>query len=463
MRGNASTPDPAERPGAPAGSDSRSAPADVAERPIRNPLDPRNPLAGIYLAVSLFELTEGALRFLVPVNLAQRGLGPEQVGLVIAAFSFTSLLARGVAGGLYTAGRAKRIIILAGLASTIAYLLTPFQTSVVAFTALMAVDGFAWGMATTALLAVMMTSTPRWMSPAVAMGWFVGFQSIAYALATTVGGLLGQVAGVQTAMLILATVPVAAASLIAARLPPPVRLLEETPADVDADEGGAEILASVRPGRLGRLRSTVAGAVTSIGALPAAVWAAAVVAIYVNVMNGLLQSFYPLLGLALGLSVAQIGTLSSIRSTGSAVARFGAGWLFARVPARILSVPLLTLSASTIAALPSIASYVATMPLFAANGAARGLLRVTSSAAAMEALDGRQAGLAAAAMSAGLDIGKIVGPLIGGFVAAAFGLETMFRVVPLSFLALYLGLYLLGRRRRRARAAAEHRDGDTAS
>ncbi len=446
--------DPAERPIAPAGSDSSPSPGPDPGRPIRNPLDPRNPLAGIYLAVSLFEMAEGALRFLVPVNLAQRGLGPEQVGLIIAAFSLTSLLARGVAGGVYTAARAKRIIILAGLASTVAYVLTPFQSSVVAFTALMAIDGFAWGMATTALLAVMMTSTPRWMSPAVAMGWFVGFQSISYAIATTLGGVLGQAAGVQNAMLILATVPVLAAVGIAYRLPPPVRLLEETPADVDADEGGAEILASVRPGRLGRLRATLRGAAASIGTLPAAVWAAAVVAIYVNVMNGLLQSFYPLLGLALGLSVAQLGTLSTVRSSASPGARLGAGWLFQRVPARFLNLPLLTLSAGTLIALPNVPGFLATIPLFAGNGAARGLLRVTTSAAAMEALDGRQAGLAAAAMSAGLDIGKIIGPLVGGFVAAAFGLEAMFRVVPLTFLVLYLGLYLLGRRRRRARITA---------
>lgn len=43
------------------------------ERPPRNPLDPRNPLAGVYLATMLFELAEGALRFLVPINLGTHG------------------------------------------------------------------------------------------------------------------------------------------------------------------------------------------------------------------------------------------------------------------------------------------------------------------------------------------------------------------------------------------------------
>ena len=42
----------------------------------------------------------------------------------------------------------------------------------------------------------------------------------------------------------------------------------------------------------------------------------------------------------------------------------------------------------------------------------------------------------------------MIGPLIGGFVAGAFGLDAMFRIVPLAFLALYVVLYLLTPRTR---------------
>ena len=50
-------------------------------------------------------------------------------------------------------------------------------------------------------------------------------------------------------------------------------------------------------------------------------------------------------------------------------------------------------------------------------------------------------------------MGKMIGPLIGGFVAGAFGLDVMFRVVPLSFLALYIALYLVTPRGRLRPAA----------
>lgn len=409
---------------------------------LRNPLDPRNPLAGVYLATMLFELAEGALRFLVPINLHDRGLGPSAIGFVVFAFSLTSLLSRGVAGALFRPDRARLLIVGAGLASTIAYLCTPFVTDIVSFTILMAIDGFGWGMATTCLLAMMMLCTPASITPAVAMGWYIGFQGIAFAFATTIGGVLAQAFGVQTAMLILATLPVAAASLVALRLPPVVRAMDD-PATLALDEGEQVIAARSGP------RASVLGAVRRVGLLPFAVWSAALVGVYLNVMNGLLQSFFPLLGLAVGLSVAQIGTLSSVRSAVSAVARFGAGWIFSRVTPHRAHLPLLVMSAATLALLPSAGTYFLHLPLLALNGVSRGLLRVTTTATAMEETPGHQAGVAAAVMSSGMDVGKMLGPLIGGIVATLLGLDTMFRVVPFAFLAVYLVLYFAARRRRR--------------
>lgn len=422
-------------------------------RAISNPLDPRNPLAGIYLATMLFELAEGALRFLVPLNLHARGLGPASIGFVVFAFSATSLVARAVTAGVFRPDRARWLIVGSGLASTAAYLVTPFVTDVAAFTILMAVDGFAWGMATTCLLAMVMLCTPAAISPGVAMGWYIGFQGVAFAVATTVGGVLAEAVGIQAAMLVLATVPVIAASLVSWRLPPIVRdamaPFDQASPAAEAAAAGAEAdgdAPSTFPGRR-RLADGVRTVVGRVGLLPVAVWAAALVAVYLNVMNGLLQSFFPLLGLALGFSVAQIGMLSSVRSGVSAVARFGAGWLFARVPPDRLQLPLLSLSAATLALLPSVGAYVVHLPLFALNGISRGLMRVTTSAAAMDATPGHLAGTAAAVMTSGLDVGKMVGPLIGGVVASVVGLDAMFRIVPLGFLVGYLALVVAARRR----------------
>src|SRR5262249_58796886 len=75
-------------------------------------------------------------------------------------------------------------------------------------------------------------------------------------------------------------------------------------------------------------------------------------------------------------------------------------------------------------------------------GAARGRVRVAGSADAWEGagVDERRHGVTAALLYGGLDLGKIAGPVIGGVVAGLFGIATMFRVVPLGFLVLYVAL-----------------------
>ncbi len=109
------------------------------------------------------------------------------------------------------------------------------------------------------------------------------------------------------------------------------------------------------------------------------------------------------------------------------------------------------MSAATLALIPSAGSYLVNLPLFALNGISRGLLRVSTSATAMEETPGHQTGLAAAVMTAGLDLGKMIGPLVGGLVAAAVGVDTMFRVVPFGFLLAYGVLYVVALRGRRRR------------
>jgi hypothetical protein len=100
-------------------------------------------------------------------------------------------------------------------------------------------------------------------------------------------------------------------------------------------------------------------------------------------------------------------------------------------------------------AIPSaIGSFLLQIPLFAVAGLSRGLLRVTGSADAFDAVghDDRQHGLTSALLYGGLDVGKIVLPVVGGVVASAWGIASMLRVVPVGLLLLYLALALPAKR-----------------
>jgi MFS family permease len=112
-------------------------------------------------------------------------------------------------------------------------------------------------------------------------------------------------------------------------------------------------------------------------------------------------------------------------------------------------VALLPTYLSVFRAIPSvISSFALQVPLFLIAGLSRGLLRVTGSADAFEGVgdDERRHGVTAALLYGGLDLGKIAGPVIGGVVAGLFGIATMFRVVPLGFLVLYVALAIPARR-----------------
>ena len=106
-----------------------------------------------------------------------------------------------------------------------------------------------------------------------------------------------------------------------------------------------------------------------------------------------------------------------------------------------------TEQAATAAATKS-GSFLLQIPLFVAAGLSRGLLRVTGSADAFESVgdDDRLHGITAALLYGGLDLGKIVLPIVGGVVAGVFGIAAMLRVVPAVLLLLYLALALPARR-----------------
>lgn len=390
----------------------------------------QRPLVPVYLLMLLFTLGEGGLRFLVPVHLDQQGASLIAVGTVTSAFGAATLLARLPAGVLYRPANARRLILLSGTTSAVALFLMAFADGVEMVLALMVVDGLGWGMATTLLLTMILGARSRGTSSSAAMGWYVGFQGLGHALAGVVGGFLGDAVGLRAAFVVLAGVLFVATIGIGWCVP---RIVDRSVAVVTS--------------RLGRLRLA--------RGLPLAVWIAALAGVYLNVMNGLLNTFFPILALTLGFSLSQAGMLVGIRSGVSAVARFASIPLFERVPSRRLRLPLLSVSALTTAAVGSIGVFASQVPLWVLNGASRGLVRVGTGADAMDSLHDGQEGMAAAFMSTGLDLGKILGPLLGGVVAQQFGPASAFYVVPGLFFGIYVVLEAVERRSRSARPVVE--------
>ncbi|HZO96709.1 MAG TPA: MFS transporter [Gaiellaceae bacterium] len=379
-----------------------------------------------YLSVFLFSAGASALSVVLPVYLARdAGLGPAAIGGVVGAFAVASLAARLPAGLSYSARRGGVFLVLGGACSAAAFATIPSTTSPAALGALSALNGVGWSVATTAQLALLVARRPGGVSTAEAMGWFSGATALGNVAAGVLGGGVADLVGLRTSFWVLAATPLAGA-LLMARL---------------AGRPGSE------PAGGGRRARTPAW--RSLAGLPLAVWVGVLVMFFINGLNAVTNTFHPVLALAAGLSLTQIGALSSVRSWASSSSRFGSGPVFSRIEPASLTLPLVVAGSLATSAIPSvISSFALQVPLFLLAGLSRGLLRVTGSADAFDGAgdDERRHGVTAALLYGGLDLGKVAGPVIGGVVAGAFGIATMFRVVPAGFLVLYLALAIPARR-----------------
>jgi len=381
-------------------------------------------LAPVYLSVFLFTAGNAALTVLVPVYLARdAGLGPAAIGIVLGTLSVAALAARLPTGLAYSAGRGRALLLAGGAFSASSFALLPFVQSPVALASLLALNGIGWSVATTAQLALLVARPPAGISTAAAMGYFSGATAFGN-IAAVVGGVSGDLIGLRPTFWVFAATPLVAAFLMSARVP-----------GVVARQGPREERSRTPLRRLIRL--------------PLAVWVGVLVMFFINGLNSIMNAFHPVIARRAGLSLTQIGALSSMRSWASASSRFGSGPLFPRFDAAGLTLPLVAIGTLATCVVPSvIGMFLIQIPLFLLMGLSRGLLRVTGSADAFDAVgdDDRGHGLVSALLYGGLDLGKIVAPVVGGLVADLWGYATMFRVVPVGFLLLYLAFAIPARR-----------------
>jgi hypothetical protein len=378
-------------------------------------------LTPVYLSVFLFVAGNSALTVLIPVHLARNGhLSTAAIGLVVGAFGLSSLVARVPVGLAYTARRGNVFLVAGALLNAAAYALLPVVHGAPLFALLMALNGIGWSIATTAQLALLVARPPGGVSTAAAMGWFSGATGLGNMAAGVLGGFMADRIGLGATFYVLAVTPVVGALLM-------VRTSQvlEQPAE-EAERPSWRLL----------------------GQMPLALWAGVLVMFFINGLNALQNTFYPVLAVAAGLSLTQIGAASSLRSWASSSSRFGSGPLFQRFDPAGLTLPLIVLGTLATVAIPSVIdSFLLQIPLFLLTGVSRGLLRVTGSADAFDAVGDRGHGLTSALLYGGLDLGKIILPVVGGVVAHAWSIATMLRVVPLGLLLLYLALALPARRR----------------
>ena len=367
-----------------------------------------------------------------PFLVAEYGFSVPTVGLLLSLVGGSSLAARFPVGRWYGRGWATPSAAIGALAVVAA--MSAFVLSRVPATVGLSLVALGVGISviSTLQLATLASLREGRGRLGAAIGWYTAAIGAGHAVGGVLAGSLADSHGYGAVYWTLAAVGLAGTGLWLAgdhQTRPP------------ADSSGrtqAAAADSARPGgRRMRWRS----------------WDRVLVAAFsltlvINILNGAVTTFHPIMAVSAGLSLGQVGLLASARSIASSVTRVGAGLFLTRSNGERLVWPLLVLGAGAIAALgPLRASFVAQIPLFALMGTSRGLLRITGSAMAMAGRPSRAAqGRASAALNSGLDLGKLVGPLVGSGVVSIAGLGPMFVIVGIAGLAVYA---MAGHRSRR--------------
>ena len=373
----------------------------------------------VYLLMMLMTTTEGTAQLLLPPYLDGYGYALPVIGALVSLLSVTRLASRIPVGAAYGAQRAKRMAIaaMAGLSvATGGFALADGQLVPVA--ALTLAHGFAFGSLGTLLLAAIIDMTGGHRAGSI-MAWYTAALSTGYSLGAFAGGAIADAYGMGTAFLIAGALPLAGVAIVlrvpAFHGPPPV-------------EGEAAVAG---------LRGVLGG----IKRLDPRVWLAFVIVLYVNLISDAVDAFFPIFGLAIGLSLSELGVLKGLKSAAATVIRFGSLALFRWVQPAVVNFWGVVVMAVATLALPLVSAFGAFVGLFVVLGFCRGLLRVTTAASVAELRrEGRGVGLASGVYNAGLDVGAIIGPTVGGLVANSVGIPLMFQLMAALSLAVYFAV-----------------------
>ena len=387
----------------------------------------RRALVPLYVASAILTLGEGSFQLLTPPYMHERDVAPVVIGTAVSAYGLVSLLLRIPAGAAYRTHRAWKLIAAGTTLSSVSFALLTLTAEPALLVLLVALEGAGFAIASTANMAAVIERRPEGGNAGSIMGWYTGSLGAGYALAGFFGGPLGDALGPRGAILVLAVVPLAAGLLL------------------------STIVQATAPERVAA-EPRVAGAWwRDYRGLPGVVWLAFFVTLYINLVSGVVLTFFPIYGLAIGLTLTQIGFLQGIHGTAAAAVRFLSGAVF-RVVSYQRTLPLMVvLSGISVAAIGGVEFLPLLAVAWAALGLSRGLLRVASAAVVMDEAGDTDArrGAASGVYLAGLDLGKIVGPLAGGLGAGSIGLRPTFLAASVVFPLMYFALAALVARRQR--------------
>lgn len=350
------------------------------------------------------------------------------IGSLISLGPMLALAARLPSGLIYRGERARQLLMAALCVLALANFLYGLVVEPLSFALIHALNGLAQGAAGTIYLAFYVEALPPDEDRHHAMGYYAGCLAIGYSAGGFAGGYVADSFGYAAAFSFAA-----ALGLLCIGLLP---LLGR--ASAQATEG-------LRPAGKISLRESLKNV------LEPKIAAMVVVHLFLNMIHQVGMVFLPLYGLAVGLTLTQVGLIKGLYSLCNAVTRPLSGPLMRRFNHQRVSRIGLPLQSALMALVPFFQDVGALLIVFILVGFLRAVAIVANTISMVEDVDTTRVsrGVASGIYSASGDAGNIVGPVAGGFIASFTGIARLFFVAPALIAALFLlALWGCGRQKR---------------
>jgi predicted MFS family arabinose efflux permease len=356
---------------------------------------------------------------IIPPYLDEMHIPVAAIGTLISLGPVFALTSRFPSGMVYRLARARWLIAIAVLAMGITNFLYSFATDTLTFALVHSLNGFAYGAVTTLYMAFYVDSLPPGENRNHAMGYYVGSLAVGYSTGNLVAGLTADYFGYALTFQIaalLSGVPVGLLWLFRAPQPKEAaKAKEKSPINLTSKSSFKAIL---EPG----LATVV------------------IVALFLNLLHQMAGVFISLYGLAVGMNLTQVGVIRAAYAGGNAVTRPISGHVVNKFGHRGLSYAGLPLQAVILMMIPLFTGFGAVLVVYVLSGFMRAVVIVANAIGLVQDVDENKVprGVASAIYNSAGDLGNILGPMVGGFIAHATSIGGVFVVGSLGSTLLFL-------------------------
>jgi predicted MFS family arabinose efflux permease len=364
---------------------------------------------------------------IIPLYLDHMRVPVAAIGTIISLGPVLALASRLPMGTVYRRSRARLLLSVTIVAMGVTNFLYSLATGSFTFALVQAMNGFAYGAVTTLYMAFYVDSLAPDENRNHAIGYYVGALAVGYSTGNFFGGLIADHWGYGATFQLGALLSLVSVGLLWVLHAPELHERSETLEKAKAKLTSKESLKAL---------------------LQLDLCTVVIVAMFLNLLHQMGGVFISLYGLTVGMSLTQIGVIRAAYAGCNAVTRRISGHVVNKFGHRGLSHFGLPVQSLILMLVPLFTGFGTILVVYVASGFMRAIVIVANAVGLVQDIPENRVrrGLASGIYNAAGDLGNILGPAIGGFIAHAAGIASVFVIGSLGSTALFLIGMLLARR-----------------